>query len=117
MQIRRDDHVCTSKIIEVYIVTGFDSALFDEVGCRASPSCDWSCDRASHSFSSGLLCICSVYPEMDGSAHIRNHLCWNSGGSLSMRIAAGNLRFLKGEESRIVMRVAGYFAQGAMLSV
>lgn len=54
---------------------------------------------------------------MDGSAHIRNHLCWNSGGSLSMRIAAGNLRFLKGEDSRIVMRVAGYFTQGAMLSV
>ena len=34
-----------------------------------------------------------------------------------MRIAAGNLRFLKGEDSRIVRRVAGYFAQGAMLSV
>lgn len=32
MQIRRDDHVCTSEIIEVYIVTGFASALFDEVG-------------------------------------------------------------------------------------
>jgi transcriptional regulator with XRE-family HTH domain len=46
-----------------------------------------------------------------------NYLCWNSGGSLSMRIAAGNLRFLKGEDSRIVMRVAGYFTQGAMLSV
>lgn len=33
-----------------------------------------------------------------------------------MRIDAGNLRFLKGEDSRIVMRVAGYFTQGAMLS-
>ena len=32
MQIRRDDHVCTSEIIEVYIVTGFASALFNEVG-------------------------------------------------------------------------------------
>ncbi len=115
--IRRDDHVCISEIIEVYIITGFVSALFDEVGCRAGPSSDRSCDRASHSFSSGLLCICSVYPELDGSTHIRNHLCWNSGGSLSMRIAAGNLRFLKGEDSRIVMRVAGYFTQGAMLSV
>ena len=29
-----------------------------------------------------------------------------------MRIDAGNLRFLKGEDSRIVMRVAGYFTQG-----
>ena len=43
MQIRRDDHVCTSEIIEVYIVTGFASALFDEVGCRAGPSSDRSC--------------------------------------------------------------------------
>lgn len=34
-----------------------------------------------------------------------------------MRIDAGNLRLLKGEDSRIVMRVAGYFTQGAMLSV
>ena len=117
MQIRRDDHVCTSKIIEVYIVTGFASALFDEVGCRTGSSSDRSCDRTSHSFSSGLLCICSVYPGLDGSTHIRDHLCWNSGGSLSMRIDAGNLRFLKGEDSRIVMRVAGYFTQGAMLSV
>ena len=117
MQIRRDDHVCTSEIIEVYIVTGFASAFSDEVGCRAGPSSDRSCDRTSHSFSSGLLCICSVYPELDGSTHIRDHLCWNSGGSLSMRIDAGNLRFLKGEDSRIVMRVAGYFTQGAMLSV
>ena len=117
MQIRRDDHVCTSEIIEVYIVTGFASALFDEVGCRAGPSSDRSCDRTSHSFSSGLLCICSVYPELDGSTHIRNHLCRDSSSSLSMRIDAGNLRFLKGEDSRIVMCVAGYFTQGAMLSV
>lgn len=29
-----------------------------------------------------------------------------------MRIAAGNLRFLKGEDSRIVMRVAGYLHRG-----
>lgn len=27
MQIRRDDHVCTSEIIEVHIVTGFAVAL------------------------------------------------------------------------------------------
>ena len=90
-QIRRDDHVCTSEIIEVYIITGFASALFNEVGCRAGPSSDRSSDRSSHSFSSGLLCLCAVYPEMNGSAHIGNHLCWNSGGSLSMRIAAGDV--------------------------
>ena len=102
MQIRRDDHVCTSKIIEVYIVTGFASALFDEVGCRDSPSSDRSCDWASHSFSSGLLCICSVYPEMDGSAHIGNHLCGDSSGTLSMCIATGDVRFLKRKDSFFV---------------
>ena len=30
MQIRRDDHVCTSEIIEVHIVTGFAVALFTQ---------------------------------------------------------------------------------------
>ena len=34
-----------------------------------------------------------------------------------MRIATGDVRFTKGEDSSIVMRVAGYFTQGAMLSV
>lgn len=34
-----------------------------------------------------------------------------------MRIDAGNLRFLKGEDSRIVMLVAGYFTQGAFENV
>ena len=117
MQIRRDDHVCTSEIIEVYIVTGFASALFDEVGCRAGPSSDRSSDRSSHSFSNGILCLCSVYSEMDRSTHIRDYLCWDSRSTLSMCIATGDLRFLKGEDSSIVMRVARYFTQGAMLSV
>lgn len=99
MQIRRDDHVCTSEIIEVYIITGFVSALFDEVGCRAGPSSDRSCDRSSHSFSSGLLCLCAVYPEMDGSAHIRNYLCRDSSGSLSMRIATGDVRFFERKDT------------------
>ena len=57
------------------------------------------------------VAVCSVYPEMDGSTHIRDHLCWDS-GTFSMRIAAGNLRFLKGEDSSIVMSEMGYFTQG-----
>lgn len=117
MQIRRDDHVCTSEIIEVHIVTGFAVALFNEVGCRACTSLNRSGNRPTHSFSSGFLCLCSVYPEMDGSTHIRDHLCRDSSGTLSMRIATGDVRFTKGEDSSIVMRVAGYFTQGAMLSV
>lgn len=112
MQIRRDDHVCTSEIIEVYIVTGFASALFDEVGCRAGPSSDRSCDRTSHSFSSGLLCICSVYPELDGSTHIRDHLCWNSGGSLSMCIAPRDLRFFESKNTFFIDKYSWDYKQG-----
>ncbi len=54
----------------------------------------------------------SVYPEMDGSTHIGNHLCRDSSGTLSMRIATGDVRFTKGEDSSIVMSETGCFTQG-----
>ena len=115
MQIRRDDHVCTSVIIEVHIVTGFAGALFNEVGCRACTSLNRSANRPTHSFSSGFLCLCSVYPEMDGFTHIGDNICRDSSGTLFMCIATGNLRFLEREDSSIVMSETGYFTQGAML--
>ena len=63
MQIRRDDHVCTSVIIEVHIVTGFAGALFNEVGCRACTSLNRSGNRPTHSFSSGFLFLCVLLQE------------------------------------------------------
>lgn len=102
MQIRRNDHVYTSKTIEVHIVAGFVVALFDEVGCRACTSLNRSSDRPSYPFGGWFLYLCSVHPAMDGSAHIGDHLCGYSSGTLSMCIAAGDMRFLEGEDSSIV---------------